>query len=54
MQENVNQRTVAARCGSKMTGRCLAKAIQMYLQHNKGKSPKQLTRAADYKTAYAA
>ena len=41
MQEEVNQKTVAlAVQASKMTGRVLAKAIQMYLQNNKGKSPK--------------
>ena len=34
MQEEVNQKTVAlAVQASKMTGRVLAKAIQMYLQH---------------------
>lgn len=41
MQEEVNQKTIAlAVQASKMTGRVLAKAIQMYLQHSKNKGTK--------------
>ena len=41
MQEEVDQKTIAlAISTSKMTGRVLAKAISMYLQHQKGKNPK--------------
>lgn len=41
MQEEVEQKTIAlAISTSKMTGCVLAKAISMYLQHQKGKNPK--------------
>ena len=36
MQEEVDQKTIALAVNTtKMTGRVLAKAIQMYLQHHK-------------------
>lgn len=39
MQEEIEKKTIAlAVSGSKMTGRTLAKAISMYLQHRKDKS----------------
>lgn len=39
MQEEVDQKTIALAVNTtKMTGRVLAKAIQMYLQHRKDKS----------------
>jgi len=39
MQEEVDQKTIALAVNTtKMTGRVLAKAIQMYLQHQKEKS----------------
>ena len=39
MQEEVDQKTIALAVNTtKMTGRVLAKAIQMYLQHHKDKS----------------
>ena len=39
MQEEVDQKTIALAVNTtKMTGRVLAKAIQMYLEHHKDKS----------------
>ena len=40
MQEEIEKKTVAlAISGSKITGRTLAKAISVYLNHRKGKLP---------------
>ena len=40
MQEEIEKKTIAlAISGSKITGRTLAKAISVYLNHRKGKLP---------------